>query len=73
VNFEKRISNIEELPLALNVIDIAHVLGLSKQNAYALCHRRDFPSVKIGKRIIVPRLAFERWMEDPKNFKQEEN
>lgn len=56
---------IEELPLSLTVEDVSRVLGIGKQNAYELCHSEGFPSVIIGRRIIVPKLAFIRWMENP--------
>ena len=53
-----------ELPLALSVDMVAHVLGISRSNAYILIHRKDFPSVRIGeKRWIVPRDALKAWLE----------
>jgi excisionase family DNA binding protein len=58
-------SDLNSLPLSLTVADIAKILGVSKQNAYKLCHSKGFPSVRIGKRIIITRLAFIKWMEEP--------
>ncbi|MFT4326764.1 MAG: helix-turn-helix domain-containing protein [Candidatus Woesearchaeota archaeon] len=58
-------TDLNSLPLSLTVSDIAEILNISKQNAYKLCHSKDFPSVKIGKRIIVTKLAFIKWMEEP--------
>lgn len=51
----------EELPVALSPMDIAKVLGLSKNNAYALCNSENFPSMRIGKKIIVNKERFICW------------
>lgn len=66
MNIDNRIKNLDELPLSLTVTDIAKVLGISKQNAYMLCNSDNFPSVRVGRRIITPKLAFIKWMEQPK-------
>ena len=56
---------VDALPLSLTVEDIAKVLGLSKKNAYELCHSKGFPCVRAGRRMIIPKLAFIKWMESP--------
>ena len=63
------IKYVEQLPLSLTVSDISCILGISKPNAYDLCHSNNFPAVKIGKRLIVPKLAFVEWLKNPKIFK----
>jgi excisionase family DNA binding protein len=62
-----------ELPLTLTVDDIANALNISKQNAYFLCHKKSFPCVQIGKRLVIPRAAFEKWLENPFIFESEDN
>lgn len=62
-----------ELPLTLTVDDIAKALGISKQNAYILCHRKSFPCVQVGKRLVIPRAAFVKWLENPFIFESEDN
>lgn len=47
---------------AMSVGELAEQLGISKPKAYELANRRDFPSIKIGKRIIIPVHAFEEWL-----------
>lgn len=59
---------IEQLPLSLTVEDVSRVLGISKAGAYDLCHSEGFPSVIIGRRIVIPKLAFIEWMRNPKRF-----
>lgn len=73
LNFENRITNFCELPLTLTVADVAKVLGVSKQNAYGLCHSKGFPCVQVGKRLVIPKPAFEKWMDNPFVFESEGN
>lgn len=70
MNFDNRITSIEELPLSLTVSDISRTLGIGKQNVYDLCHSENFPAVKIGKRIIIPKLAFVEWLKKLKSMKK---
>ena len=58
------IKSYEELPLTLNATQIACVLGISKSCAYALLHRADFPTIRIGRRMIVSKSKFEQWLEN---------
>ena len=50
-------------PLSLNANDIAAVLGISRANAYTLMRAKGFPTIFIGKRMIVPRDKFIEWMD----------
>lgn len=54
--------NIDDLPITLTVTDVANVLMINRNGAYALCNSQDFPSIRIGKRIIIPKRAFEEWL-----------
>lgn len=54
--------NYEELPLFLNAKTVARVLGISPSSGYELMHRRDFPTLKIGNRIVVPKERFAQWV-----------
>ncbi len=38
----------------------ARVLGISREAAYQAVARNELPSVRIGKRILIPRMALER-------------
>ena len=53
----------DELPLFLNADTVAKVLGVSPSSGYELLHEKDFPSLKIGSRIVVPKERFIRWVE----------
>jgi len=56
---------VDELPLSMTVDDVGSVMGLSRNKAYELCHTKGFPCVAVGKRMIIPKLAFIKWMESP--------
>ena len=53
----------EELPLFLSAKMVARVLGVSPSSGYELMHQRDFPTLKIGNRIVVPKERFVKWVE----------
>ncbi len=53
----------DELPLFLNAQTVAKVLGVSPSSGYELLREKDFPSLRIGNRIVVPKDEFIRWVE----------
>ena len=44
----------------LTVEEAAEVLGLSRAFAYEAVSRGEIPSIRIGRRILVPKVALER-------------
>ena len=60
---ETTYTSYTQLPLSLNANDIAAVLGISRSNAYTLMRAKGFPTIFIGKRMIVPRDKFIEWMD----------
>ena len=57
------VKSYEELPLFLNAQAVADVLGVSPSSAYELMHEKDFPSLRIGNRLVVPKDHFRSWVE----------
>ncbi len=53
----------EELPLFLNAEMVAKVLGVSPSSGYELMHETDFPVLKVGSRMLVPKEKFIQWVE----------
>ena len=53
----------DDLPLMLSVNDVAEVLGISKSSAYVLAKEKDFPTLKIGARVVIPRDKFLEWID----------
>lgn len=52
----------DELPLFLNAETVAKVLGVSLSSGYELMHEPNFPVLKIGSRIVVPKEKFVEWV-----------
>lgn len=56
-------TDIEKLPYTLNAQQVADLLGVSRNTAYTLMHSEGFPTLHIGKRLLVPKERLLRWME----------
>ena len=59
---ESSYKRYDELPLFLNAATVAKVLGVSPSSGYELMHEPDFPVLKIGSRLVVPKEKFAEWV-----------
>ena len=57
-------TSYDELLLLLNVKQLADLLGVSDSSAYELIQEDEFPSLRIGKRIVVPKEKLREWITD---------
>lgn len=57
------IKNADELPFMLTVAQAQAVYGCSKKLMYDTVHRKDFPAIRLGRTIRIPRDAFLQWIE----------
>ena len=58
------VKSLDDLPVCLNVHDVANILRISKKVAYKLVNQKDFPSIRVGeKRIVIPKSKFIEWMD----------
>ncbi len=55
--------NYDDLPLFLNAAMVAKVLGVSPSSGYELMHEKDFPVLRVGSRMVVPKEKFMEWVE----------
>ena len=55
-------TTLDDLPVMLNANQVASVLGISLAGAYNLMHRKGFPTLKIGQRMIVPKKNLAEWI-----------
>lgn len=46
----------------MSVQEMALQMGISLSKAYALTREADFPSVRVGKRVLVPVSEFKAWL-----------
>lgn len=49
--------------LVYSVGEGSTLLGLSKNTLYARIREGAIPSIRVGWRVLIPRIAFERWLE----------
>lgn len=60
---ESIFKSYDEMPLFLNAEMVAKALGVATSTAYELMHEKDFPALKIGSRLLVPKEKFRLWVE----------
>lgn len=58
------ITDPAQLPMALNAAQVAATLGISRAGAYNLMRSEGFPTLFIGKRMVVPKDRLLAWMND---------
>ena len=46
------------------VKEVAEILGIGLNTAYEAARRDDFPAIKVGGRILIPKKRFDRWLEE---------
>ena len=59
---QKQYHSLEELPLMMNMTDVAAALGISRAGAYKLAHSADSTAFQIGRWIVVSREKFIDWL-----------
>ncbi|MEQ3172215.1 MULTISPECIES: helix-turn-helix domain-containing protein [Oscillospiraceae] len=47
----------------LSIPQVASVLSISRAGAYELAHSKNFPSILIGSRIVVPKDRLLAWVD----------
>jgi excisionase family DNA binding protein len=52
--------------LALSVEEAAHLLGISRGLAYELARSGQLPVVRLGRRLLVPKVSLERMLTQTK-------
>lgn len=59
---ESTYKTYDDLPLFLNAAMVAQVLGVAPSSAYELMHEKDFPTLRVGSRMVVPKEKFIEWV-----------
>ena len=54
--------SFDELPAVLTAVELAAFLGISQSGAYNLMHSEGFPTLFIGKRMVVPKDRLLEWI-----------
>ena len=54
----------EELPEVMGVKDIQQFLKISRNTAYDLIKRKEFPTLKIGRLLRIRKESFLEWFDN---------
>ena len=60
---QSKCHSFNELPVVLNMKNVASVLGISESGAYDLCKTESFPAFRVGNRILIQRDKLIEWIE----------
>lgn len=61
---QSKYKSYDDLPLFLNAEMVSAVLGVAPSSAYELMHEPEFPTLRIGNRMVVPKEKFGAWVEE---------
>jgi len=56
---------MEEKRLTVTVEEAGRMLGISRGLAYQMAREKRLPTIRFGKRIVVPRWAIEHLLQEP--------
>lgn len=55
--------------LTLTIKDLQELMNISYVTAYYLTQQKDFPSFRIGRKILINREGLDRWMKEQEEKK----
>ena len=58
--------NFEDYPVMLDANNVQSILRISRANVYKLINSGEFPTVNIGKRVLVERDDLVNWIREKK-------
>lgn len=56
-------STVPEGPMLLTVPQLARQLQIGRDQAYTLCHRDDFPAIRIGRSVRINKAGLQDWLD----------
>ena len=59
----KPVQDIGQGKMLLTVREAAETLGISRATVYTLIHRDDFPSIRIGSKILINAKKLQEWVD----------
>lgn len=62
------LSMLKEHPDVLTVLEVAKILRIGKNKAYDLVSSGSLSSIKVGGKIIVPKMCLIQFLLDTKNY-----
>lgn len=61
-NIETR-GSIDSLPEFCTPGDLSLILPVSRATLYRMAEQKRIPSLRIGRRVVIPRELFKKWVE----------
>ncbi len=58
------VQDIGQGKMLLTVREAAETLGISRATVYTLIHRDDFPSIRIGSKILINAKKLQEWVDN---------
>jgi len=55
--------------LVYTVSETAKILNIGMNKAYELIQQQEIPNVRVGRKILVPKQALEKWLVNSSNMK----
>jgi excisionase family DNA binding protein len=55
-------SQFQRETVTLRVTEVARILGISRGSAYEAIQRGEIPHIRIGRRVLVPKKALDRFL-----------
>lgn len=56
--------------MALSMNEFARVMGISRTKAFQMAKVPGFPTVRLGKRMVVPIEQLRKWLEEQSKSKE---
>ena len=53
----------QEERLTLDIAACARLLGISRGSAYSLAAEGKLPTIRLGRRVVIPKAAFDAWLD----------
>lgn len=53
----------DELPMFLNADIVSDLLGIAISTTYELMNQKDFPALRINRRLVVEKTKFKEWVD----------
>ena len=55
--------SVDDVPITFGPAERSAILGISRNKAYEIANRIDFPKYRVGKKIIISKKHFIAWMD----------
>ena len=54
----------EDIPITFGPLELASIMGISRNKTYELVSEPDFPKIRLGRRIVISKRHFIAWLDE---------